>query len=213
MNLLHLCRAQDDRAHVWILRAPGQGQLRGVAAEPLRHRGQLAHLLNLGLALGLLQALGRVGEELGVVGEAAALGHAVVVLARQQARRERAPDGGAVRELLVQRRVLDLEAVPVEAVVLRLLHDGRDQVAGLGDLGRFRDLRCRPLGRAPVVGQVEVADDLGEGFDDFLHRCAVRKMILVCRCGGGEGGYLEGHLRRIRPVCKDDVDVVHVEPL
>ena len=81
-----------------------------------RHRTMtyLAHFGNLGLALIRLQTLDGAVEEALVVGEARVLGDAVVVLARQQPGRQRRPDGRAVLQLLIQRRILDLEPLPVE---------------------------------------------------------------------------------------------------
>lgn len=42
----------------------------------------------------------------------------------------------------------------------------------LGDLGGFHNLDSRPLGSSPVVGKVQVANDLGEALDDLLHGSA-----------------------------------------
>lgn len=68
-----------------------------------------------------------------MVGEAGAVGDAVVIFAGQEAAGERGPDGGAVLELLEQGGVFDFEALAVEGVVLRLFGDGGDEVVLLGD--------------------------------------------------------------------------------
>lgn len=167
VDLLDLGGAQDDGADVGVAGGPGEGELRRVAAQPLGDLGQLLDLLDLGLALVRLQALDRVLEELLVGREPRALGDAVVVLARQQAAGEGAPDGGAVVELVEQRLELDLEPLAVEGVVLRLLGDGGDQVVLLGKPGGLGDLLGAPLAGAPVVRQVEVADGLCEALDDL----------------------------------------------
>ena len=89
-----------------------------------------------------------------------------------------------ILELLVQRRKLDLEALSVEGVVLRLLRNGRDQVVLFSDLSCLHDLNRTPLRSAPVVSQVQVADALSETLDDLLHRSS-----------------------NVWPVCKDNIDV------
>ena len=92
-------------------------------------------------------------EEVAVVGEAGTFGNAVVVLAGEESGGERGPDGGTVLfsrsasrfaidsersenylVLVEERLVLDLEALTVEGVVLRLLGDGGNEVVLLGDL-------------------------------------------------------------------------------
>lgn len=172
VDLLDLCGAEDDGADVGVAGGPGEGELRRVAAQLLGDLGELLDLLDLGLALVRLQAVDRVREELLVGGEARALGDAVVVLARQQAAGERAPDGGAVVELVEQGLELDLEALAVEGVVLGLLGDGGDQVVLLGEPGGLGDLLGAPLAGAPVVCEVEVADGLCETLDDLEERGA-----------------------------------------
>lgn len=172
VDLVDLCGAEDDGADVGVAGGPGEGELRGVAAELLGDLGELLDLLDLGLALVRLQALDRVLEELLVGREPRALGYAVVVLAGEQAAGEGAPDGGAVVELVEQRLELDLEALAVEGVVLGLLGDGGDQVVLLGEPGGLGDLLGAPLAGAPVVRQVEVADGLCEALDDLQEGCA-----------------------------------------
>lgn len=51
MDLLHLRRAQDHRAHILVLDAPRHRQLRLAPAEPPRDLPQLPHLLQLRLPL------------------------------------------------------------------------------------------------------------------------------------------------------------------
>ena len=169
-DLLDLGRAQDDRADVLVLRRPGQRQLRRVAAQLVRDRGQLAHFVDLGFALVALQALDAVVEHLGVVRVPRAFGDPVVVFARQQPAGQRRPDRRAVLVLPEQRRVFLLEPLPVEGVVLRLLGHRRDQPVLIREQRRLRDLRRAPLRRAPVVRQVQVPDALREALDDLPHR-------------------------------------------
>ena len=142
---LDLAGAGDHRRHVGVLGAPRQRQLGERAAELV---GDRAQLLDLGHG-------GRVGDLLGqpaVAGQGAAgvVGNAVAVLAGEQPRGQRAPRRGAVAELVEQVGVLDLDALPLEQVVLRLLGDRLVQVMPLGDLDRLADLRRRPLARSPV---------------------------------------------------------------
>lgn len=121
---------------------PRERKLRDGATKLLSDLGELSDLLDLGLALLGLQSADRVLEEGLVLRKAAVLGDAVVVLAGEETGGQRGPDGGAVLELLVQRRVLDLEALAVEGVVLRLLGDGGDEVVpGGGLLVAVFDLR------------------------------------------------------------------------
>lgn len=151
MNLVDLGGAQDDGADIGVLGGPGQSKLTGSATEPLGHGGELPNLLDLGLAFGLLELLDGVLEESLVVGEARILGNAVIVLASQETRGERAPDSGAVLELLEQRLVLDFEALAVEGVVLGLLDNGGNEVVFLGNQGSLSDLGSAPLGSAWAI--------------------------------------------------------------
>lgn len=168
-DLLDLGRTENDGADIGVLCGPSQGKLAHVSSETLRNLGQFLDLLNLSLALGLLQGLDGASEEVLVVCEARALGNAVVVLAGEQAGGERRPDGGAILVLVVERGVLDFKPLTVEGVVLRLLGDGGNQVVPLGDLGSFLNLDSGPLRSAPVVSEVEIANDLSESLDDLLH--------------------------------------------
>lgn len=113
---------------------PGKRQLRDVGAQRLSDLGELAHLGDLRLALLGLQRVDGVLEEGLVLRESAVFGDAVVVLAGEKTGGERRPDGGAVLELVVERGVLDLEALAVEGVVLRLLGDGSDEVVPIWDV-------------------------------------------------------------------------------
>lgn len=60
----------------------------------------------------------------------------------------------------------------------------------LSNLGSLHDLNSRPLGGTPVVGEVQVADDLSEALDDLLHRGA-----------------------DVRPVGQDDIHIRLLQPL
>ena len=169
LELLNLCRAQDHGADVGVRRRPRQGELRDGSAETLGDSAQLAHLLDLGLASLTLELLDGALKE-GLVGrEPRVLRDAIVVLAGQQATGEGRPDGGAVAVVLEQVGVLNLEPLAVESVVLGLLDDGGNEVVLFGETDGFRDLSGGPLRSAPVVGKVEVADDLGEALNDLEH--------------------------------------------
>ena len=171
-DLCSFRRTENDGRHVLVLDTPRQAELRDIATKLLRNLSKLPHLGNLRLALLGLQLLDGALEEALVVRKTRVLWDAVVVFASEQARSKWGPDRGAVLELIEQRRVLNLEALAVEGVVLRLLGNGRNEVVLLGDLGRLHNLDGGPLGRAPVVGEVEVANALGEALDDLLHRGA-----------------------------------------
>lgn len=173
LNLLNLGGSQDHSADVGVLEAPGQGELRCVSTQALRNGSELLDLFDLGLSFLGLQLLDGLAEELLVGGQAGALGDAVVVLSGQETRCQGRPDGGAVAELLVEGSVLDLEALAVEGVVLGLLDNRGDEVVSLGDLSGLGDLGSAPLGCSPVVGKVEVSDDLGETLNDLLERGGV----------------------------------------
>ena len=107
---------------------PGKRKLCDSATKLLSDLGKALDLLDLGLALLSLERLDRALEEALVGSETAVLGDAVVVLASKETGGERRPDGGAVLVLIVERSVLDLEALTVEGVVLRLLGDGGNEV-------------------------------------------------------------------------------------
>lgn len=93
-TLLWLRRTQDNRARIRVLRDPRQRELRDRAPKlilsKLRERPDF---VDLRLAVVLAEAVYGVLEELGVRGEARALWDPVVVLACEQARGERGPDG------------------------------------------------------------------------------------------------------------------------
>ena len=116
---------------------PGKRKLCDSATKLLSDLGKALDLLDLGLALLSLERLDRALEEALVGSETAVLGDAVVVLASQKTRGERRPDGGAVLVLVVERSVLDLEALTVEGVVLRLLGDGSNEVVPTDVSGTF----------------------------------------------------------------------------
>jgi len=113
---------------------PCERQLCNSATELLGDLGKTSDLLNLGLALFALESLDGALEEALVGSETAVLGDTVVVLAGEETRGQRRPDGGAVLVLVVERSVLDLEALTVEGVVLRLLSDRSNEVVPLCEL-------------------------------------------------------------------------------
>jgi hypothetical protein len=168
---------------------PGERELRDVATEFFSDLGKTSDLLDLSLALRALQGLDGALKEVLVGGETAVLGNAFVVLAGEEATGERRPDGGAILVLVKKWFIFYLESLAVEGVVLRLLGDGRNEIVPtevsdlsirnrvqvnslLGDLSSLHDLDSRPLGSPPVVGHVEVADNLGEALHNLLHRGA-----------------------------------------
>jgi hypothetical protein len=190
LNLLNLGGTQNDGADVGVLQAPGEGKLSHVTTQSLGNGSQLLDLLNFGLALVGLQLLDAVLEEGLVCGVARVLGNTVVVLAGQETRGQRRPDGSTVLELVVQRSVLNLEALAVEGIVLRLLDYRSNEIVLLSNLGGLHDLNSGPLRGSPVVGKVEVADGLRETLDNLLH---------------GSSG--------VGAVGKDNVDVGLLQPL
>ena len=113
---------------------PCERQLCNSATELLGDLGKTSDLLNLGLALFALESLDGALEEALVGSETAVLGDTVVVLAGEETGGKRRPDGGAVLVLVVERSVLDLEALTVEGVVLRLLSDRSNEVVPLCEL-------------------------------------------------------------------------------
>jgi hypothetical protein len=149
LNLGNLGGTEDDSADVGVhhapiknvsicmrksesnacsINVPGKRKLCDGATELLSDLGKTPDLLDLGLALFGLKSLDRALEEALVGGETAVLGNTVVVLASEETRGERRPDSGTVLVLVVERSVLDLEALTVEGVVLGLLGDGSNEV-------------------------------------------------------------------------------------
>src|SRR4051794_38187515 len=63
LDLLHLGRAQNHSADIGVLGRPRQREVGNRGTEPLGNRRQLAHLFDLGLALGALERLDGVLEE------------------------------------------------------------------------------------------------------------------------------------------------------
>jgi hypothetical protein len=123
------------RGHLRVLRAPGDGELCHRATEFI---GDGANALGSGDLL-------RVGETRGqpaVPGQrATAVGrNAVAVLAGEQARRQRAPDGGAETDVLVEAGVFLFDPVAPEQVVLRLVHEWLVEVVLVGNGIRGHDL-------------------------------------------------------------------------
>jgi len=152
-----------------LLRAPCQRELCRVATQLLGNLAEFPHLLQLRLPLLRLELFDGALEEFGVCGEPRVFWDALVVLACQDARVERAPDGRAHLVVLEERGILLLEPLTVEGVVLRLLHHGRNQVVLFGNVVCLLDAFGRPLGRTPVIGEVQL-DGLCEGLDNLLHR-------------------------------------------
>jgi hypothetical protein len=128
--ITHLGKRQyvNESQSRWDMDVPGKRELCDSATELLGDLGKTSDLLDLGLALVTLESLDRALEEALVGGETAVLGDAVVVLAGKKTGSERRPDGGAVLVLVVERSILDLEALAVEGIVLRLLGDRSNEV-------------------------------------------------------------------------------------
>ena len=114
VDLARLGRTQDHGADIRVLHAPGQGQLCNGAAQLLSNLGELADLSNLGFAFFLLQRADGTRKEIAVRSEARVFGDAIIVFAREQARGEWRPDGGAVLELLEQWGIFYFEAFTME---------------------------------------------------------------------------------------------------
>jgi hypothetical protein len=125
---LRACQYANGKISECKINVPGKRKLCDGATELLGDLGKTPDLLDLGLALIGLESLDGALEEALVGSETAVLGDAVVVLASKETGGERRPDGGAVLVLIVERSVLDLEALTVEGVVLRLLGDGSNEV-------------------------------------------------------------------------------------
>ena len=182
MHLFHPAGAGDDAAHLRVLQAPGQRHLRHADAQLSSDGDQLAGLVD---PPGVGQ--GRLEPFILFKGSAAAGGDAIVVLAGQQARSQRAEDSGPQPDIPVEAGVLVLDLLAVEHVVLRLLHDRLVQVMLIGDLPGFHDLGRAPLGGAPV-------DSLAAR-DDVVH---------------GPDGLFDGR-GRVGAVAEDQIDVIELQ--
>lgn len=145
MYLLDFGRAQYDRADILILRCPSNRKLGTVPTHFLGDGGKLLDFLDLGLSSGTLQFLDSILEDGLVGGEARIFRNPIVVFPCKQSRRQWRPDSGAILEFLEKWGVLDLEALAIECVVLRLLGDGSDEVVGICDFGGLGNLGCRPF--------------------------------------------------------------------
>jgi hypothetical protein len=117
---------------------------RPLAARAHAHFGELLDLRNLLLALLRLQLRDCVLERRRVRVEAAALGYSVVVLAGEQAAGEGRPDRCGHAAVFVQGRILLLEALAMEGIVLRLFDDGTSEAESVSDGPSFLDLLGAP---------------------------------------------------------------------
>lgn len=79
--------------------------------------------------------------------------------------------------------------MPGQEIILRLLHNGTNQVQPLSDSPSLGDLLGRPLAGAPIKSPALI--------DDIIH---------------GPNGLLDGR-GGVRAVAIENVEVVHVEPL
>lgn len=191
IDLLDRARARDGGADVGVLEDPRERQHAHLDAQA---RGDGREAVDLGddlVELGLARALPPAGDELDLLGarEARVLGHAVLVLARQQALAQRREDGEPRPHLAVEVRVLDLDALARKHVVLGLLGDGAHEPEAVGVAPGLGDLVGVPHRRAPVQ-RLARADEVVEGAHRLLHGC-----LSVC------------------PVRVDDVYVVEAEAL
>ena len=91
------------------------------------------------------------------------------VLAGEQTGSKRAPGRQSEPEVLVEPGVLALDLVPLQQVVLRLLHHRLVEVMALRDLERGTDVVRRPLRGSPVEG-LPRRDDLGHREHGFFDR-------------------------------------------
>lgn len=178
----------DAGGHVGVEEGPREREVGHARTDALGDLGERLDLGDLGLALLRLELLDGVGEEGRVGRKARALGHAVVVLAREDTRVEGRPDGRAVATL-EHVLVLDLEALAVQHRVVGLLAHGADHVEAGSNLLGLGDLGGGPLRSAPVVRLV-VVDEPVERAHNLLH-------------GGGD----------VWAVRKDHVDVVELQAL
>jgi hypothetical protein len=118
---------------------------RPLAARVGAHFRELLHLRDLLLALVRLQLRDRVLEGRRVRVEAAALRNSVVVFAGEQAAGEGRPDRRGHAAVFVQVRILLLEALAMEGIVLRLLDDGTGEAESVSDGPSFFDLLGAPF--------------------------------------------------------------------
>ena len=181
-----LCRvagAGDHRRDAGVLETPCERHLRERASEVGGNRREAPDH-------GEPRLIGEpLGEPFVAFQRAARAGrYAVVVLAGQQAGRERTPDRGAEADVAVEPRVFVLDALAMEQVVLRLLGDRLVQVMALRDVPRRHDLRGAPFRRAPV-------QRLARG-DHVVHRMH---------------GLLDRRFR-VGAVAEHEVDVLEIEP-
>ena len=128
-----------------VLRHPRNRQLRRAATQLV---GDAPELRDGGV-------LGRVEQALRQETHArqrtpAALGNAVRILAGEQPARQRAPGRQAQADVFVQPRVVLLDALAVEQVVLRLLHHRPVQVVLVGNVPGGANVVGRPLAGAPI---------------------------------------------------------------
>jgi hypothetical protein len=164
-------RAGDHGAHIRVLQNPRNRQLADRAAQLVGHFAQLTdHVVFAGIGELLAQPV--VTLQL-----CAAIGrYAVAVLAGEQAGCERAPGGEPEADVLVEPLVFLFDALAVEQVVLRLLHDRFVQMMPLSDLVSRADFVGAPFGGAPVQ-RLTARDHIAHGPDGFFDwRVRVRTM-------------------------------------
>lgn len=154
-----------------VLQHPSERECAHLDAEALGDGLELVDLLDGLVELLLARALPPAGDELDLLlREARALGHAVLVLSGQQALAQRREDRQACPDLAVEMRVLDLDLLAAQHVVLGLLHDGADEAELVGVPPGLRDLVRVPHRRAPVQRLARV-DEVVESADCLLHGC------------------------------------------
>ncbi len=106
VDLLHAAGTRDDRADMFVLRAPGDGKLRQCAIQFFGDGFQFG---NLGEMILVRQSV--LQPVVAFERTAAVGGDAVLVLARQQARGQRTPGGRAEADIFVSLRRLDKSAL------------------------------------------------------------------------------------------------------
>jgi hypothetical protein len=167
-----------------LLRGPGDGQLRQVQPSSAAIGSSCATAAFLAGSVRPLAQEGHVLQR-----AAAARRHAVRYLPVSRPAGQRAPGRQAQADVVVQPRVLLLDALAVEQVVLRLLHHRLVQVVALGDLPGGADVGRAPLAGAPVQ-RLALRDDVAHR----PHRLLDRRV-------------------RVGAVAVDEVDVLQAEAL
>ena len=167
VDLFGTRRADDGRRHVVVLQHPGHGELGHRQAEVVGDRLQVLHRRQ---RVVVEEAL---DEDAALVVGRPGLGRrrlAGLVLAGQDALRDRRPDDLGDAELAAGRHDLTLDHAPQHRV-LRLARDELDAEVD-GERVAGAELVGRPLRHADVE-RLAAPDDVGEGLHRLFERCLV----------------------------------------